>query len=142
MELMESKIKVTLKKENGSFGMVIRGGDHEVMRKRRPFTVFGITPDGPTASEGTLRCGDRIRAINGISLGALKLPELQSMLYQQDKEAVFTVEYDVMISDNYHTVSLENNYVYLAHISYGHTFVNHCTMYVESGSWDFPAWHG
>ena len=98
-------IQVTLKKENGSFGMVIRGGDHEVMRKRRPFTVFGITPGGPTASEGTLRCGDRIRAINGISLGALKLPELQSMLYQQDKEAVFTVEYDVMISDNYHTVS-------------------------------------
>ena len=85
--------------------MVIRGGDHEVMRKRRPFTVFGITPGGPTASEGTLRCGDRIRAINGISLSTLKLPELQSMLYQQDKEAVFTVEYDVMISDNYHTVS-------------------------------------
>ena len=29
------------------------------------------------------------------------------MLYQQDKEAVFTVEYDVMISDNYHTVSCQ-----------------------------------
>ena len=95
--------------------MVIRGGDHEVMRKRRPFTVFGITPGGPTASEGTLRCGDRIRAINGISLSTLKLPELQSMLYQQDKEAVFTVEYDVMISDNYHTVSC-------------HKIVRHSTM--------------
>ena len=34
---------------------------------------------------------------------SLKLPELQAMLYQQDKEAVFTVEYDVMLSDQYHS---------------------------------------
>ena len=102
-------IQVTLRKENGSFGMVIRGGDHEVSRKRRPFTVFGITPGGPTASEGTLRCGDRVRAVNGIGLAQLKLPELQSMLYQQDKEAVFTVEYDVMVNDNYHSVTISGN---------------------------------
>ena len=36
-------------------------------------------------------------------MGSLKLPELQAMLYQQDKEAVFTVEYDVMLSDQYHS---------------------------------------
>ena len=89
-------IQVTLKKENGSFGMVIRGGDHEIPRKKRPFTVFYLTPNGPTFLEGTIRRGDRIRAVNGINLNNLKLPELQAMLYQQEKDTVFTVEYDVM----------------------------------------------
>ena len=29
----------------------------------------------------------------------MKLPELQGLLYQQDKECVFTIEYDVAIHD-------------------------------------------
>ena len=45
--------------------------------------------------EGTLRPGDRIIAINGRSLVDVKLPELQAMLYQEDDDTVFTVEYDI-----------------------------------------------
>jgi len=92
-------IQVTLRKENGSFGMVIRGGDHEIPRKRRAFTVFGVTPNGPCFLEGTIRRGDRIRAVNGNSLSNLKLPQLQGLLYSQESEAVFTLEYDVMVYD-------------------------------------------
>ena len=49
----------------------------------------------------------KLKRINFLTLpdpfDSLKLPELQAMLYQQDKEAVFTVEYDVMLSDQYHS---------------------------------------
>lgn len=92
-------IQVTLKKENGSFGMVIRGGFHENVKMRRPFTVVHLTPNSPTFNDGTIRVNDRIRCINGVNLNDMKLPELQSLLYQQDQETVFTVEYDVAKHD-------------------------------------------
>ncbi len=37
--------------------------------------------------------------MNGVSLQNLKLPELQSLLYRTDGEAVFAVEYDVARHD-------------------------------------------
>ena len=87
-----------MKKENGSFGMVIRGGYHDHPRRRRPFTVVHIQkgtarrPDGspgqnkyPVFQDGTIRVNDRVRAINGVSLAEMRLPELQSLLYQQGK---------------------------------------------------------
>ena len=98
---MTKLIQVTLKKENGSFGIVVRGGDHELLRKRRPFTVASVNQQGPAYAERTIRKGDRIRAINGINLASTRLPELQGLLYQQDKETVFTIEYDVMIQSGY-----------------------------------------
>ena len=82
---MTKIIQVTLKKENGSFGIVIRGGDHELLRKRRPFTVVHVNQQGAAYAEGTIRKGDRIRAINGSNLTSTRLPELQGLLYQQDK---------------------------------------------------------
>ena len=82
---MTKLIQVTLKKENGSFGVVIRGGDHELLRKRRPFTIVHVNSQGPAYTEGTIRKGDRIRAINGVNLVSTRLPELQGLLYQQDK---------------------------------------------------------
>lgn len=75
--------------------------------------IFYLPPQvdrgGPAAQEGTLRPGDRLIAVNGKGLGMMKLPELQvvlsmksqlqfvfqALLYQQDKETVFTVEYDI-----------------------------------------------
>ena len=78
-----------MKKENGSFGIVIRGGDHELLRKRRPFTVVHVNQQGPAYAEGTIRKGDRIRAINGSNLASTRLPELQGLLYQQDKVKIF-----------------------------------------------------
>ena len=83
--VMTKIIQVTLKKENGSFGLVIRGGDHELLRKRRPFTVVHVNSQGSAYAEGTIRKGDRVRAINGSNLTSTRLPELQGLLYQQDK---------------------------------------------------------
>ena len=37
----------------------------------------------------------RILSLNGRSLEGMKLPELQSCMYQEDGETTFTVEYDV-----------------------------------------------
>jgi len=57
-----------LKKDNGSFGMVIRGGVHDIHRKSRPFTVVHVTPNGPAFLEGTISSGDRLISINGQDL--------------------------------------------------------------------------
>ena len=62
---MSKMIQVTLKKDNGSFGMVIRGGSHEIHRKSRPFTVVQVTANGPTFLDGTIRTGDRVITVNG-----------------------------------------------------------------------------
>jgi hypothetical protein len=35
-------VQVVLRKENGSFGLVLRGGSHEVAARVRPFTVIHI----------------------------------------------------------------------------------------------------
>ena len=50
---------------------------------------------GPAQAEGTVRPGDRILALNGKSLVGVKLAELQSLMYQEEGETVFTLEYDV-----------------------------------------------
>jgi len=47
--------KVTLKKENGSFGLVLRGGHDENPGRQRPFTVVHVAPNGSTFLEGTIR---------------------------------------------------------------------------------------
>ena len=83
-------------KENGSFGLVIRGGHDEEASRKRPFTVIYVTPQGTTANEGSIRPGDRILALNGKALHDTTLPQLQSLLYAQDSDTVFTVEYDIM----------------------------------------------
>ncbi len=86
---------MTLKKVNGTFGMVIRGGNHDEADKCRPFTIMHISPGGPAHADGNLRVGDRLRAVNGVALRELKLAEMQSLIYRQDGDTVFTSEYDV-----------------------------------------------
>ena len=88
-------LQVSLAKENGTFGFVVRGGQHETPAKCRPFTIVHVDAGGPAQGEGTLRPGDRIIAMNGRSLVNVKLPELQALLYQEEAETVFTVEYDI-----------------------------------------------
>ena len=88
-------LQVSLAKENGTFGLVVRGGQHEAAAKCRPFTIVHVDAGGPAQGEGTLRPGDRIIAMNGRSLVNVKLPELQALLYQEEAETVFTVEYDI-----------------------------------------------
>ena len=88
-------LQVTLNKENGTFGIVVRGGKHDLPVKCRPFTIVHVDKGAPAQTDGTLRPGDRIIAMNGKSLVNVKLPELQAMLYQEESETVFTVEYDI-----------------------------------------------
>jgi S1-C subfamily serine protease len=75
---------------------VIRGGHDEDPNRKRPFTVVHVTPQGSTFLDGTIRPGDRILALNGKALHDTTLPQLQSLLYAQDGDTVFTVEYDIM----------------------------------------------
>ena len=63
--------------------------------KSRPFTIVHVDRGGPANKEGTLRPGDRIIAVNGKSLVNMKLPDLQALLYIEDKDTVFTVEYNI-----------------------------------------------
>ena len=44
-----------MKKENGSFGLVIRGGHDENPGRKRPFTVIHVAQNGSTYTEGTIR---------------------------------------------------------------------------------------
>lgn len=87
---------MTLKKDNGSFGLVIRGGHDEEPVRKRAFTVVFVSHQGPAFTDGTIRPGDRILAINGKALHNTTLPQLQSHIYAQDGDTVFTVEYDIM----------------------------------------------
>ena len=43
-----------------------------------------------------IRPGDRLLALNGKALHNTTLPQLQSLIYAQDGDTVFTVEYDIM----------------------------------------------
>jgi len=88
-------IQVTLRKQNGSLGFVVRGGNHQIGSKSRPFTVVHIDKGGPAHCEGTIQVGDRITAINGRTLEGMRLPELQALLYHEDETTVFTLLYDV-----------------------------------------------
>jgi len=88
--------------------MVIRGGQvgedglrHE--EDDRPFTVAHVSLGGPAFKHGIIRVNDRIRCVNGISLDRMRLPELQSLLYRQESEAVFTVEYDSALHERIST---------------------------------------
>ena len=58
--------------------------------------MIHVTSQGSTFNEGSIRPGDRILALNGKALHDTTLPQLQSLLYAQDGDTVFTVEYDIM----------------------------------------------
>ncbi len=75
---------------------MIRGGHDEDSLRKRPFTVVAVTPQGPAFLDGIMRPGDRILALNSKALHDASLPQLQSLLYSQESETVFTVEYDIM----------------------------------------------
>ena len=53
--------------------------------------MIHVTSQGSTFNEGSIRPGDRILALNGKALHDTTLPQLQSLLYAQDGDTVFTV---------------------------------------------------
>ena len=45
--IIQKTTDITLKKEEDSFGFVLRGGGHEQHRKSRPLVVTHVRPDSP-----------------------------------------------------------------------------------------------
>ena len=110
-------LQVTLAKEAGTLGLVVRGGHHDIPARGRPFTIVHLDPGGPAMLEvkiftqlekgeptvfywfvqGTVRPGDRLLAVNGRTLAGMKLAELQALLYQEEGDTVLTIEYDIAV---------------------------------------------
>ncbi|XP_076804617.1 glutamate receptor-interacting protein 2-like isoform X2 [Clavelina lepadiformis] len=95
--IVQKTTEIFLKKNEGSFGFVLRGGGHEQHCKSRPLVVTHIRPDSPAAKEGSLKTGDRIVSIGTTQLKSLCLEEAINNLENCGDEAVFTIEYDVSV---------------------------------------------
>ncbi|KAJ4934975.1 hypothetical protein JOQ06_007755 [Pogonophryne albipinna] len=92
-------IEVCLHKEGNSFGFVMRGGFHEDWRRSRPLLVTYVRPGGPADREGTLKAGDRVVSVDGMSLNREKHADSLTMLMQSGQEALFLIEYDVSVME-------------------------------------------
>ncbi|XP_032822536.2 glutamate receptor-interacting protein 2-like isoform X7 [Petromyzon marinus] len=93
-------IEITLYKEGNSFGFVIRGGAHEQRHKSRPILVTCVRPGGPADREGTLKAGDRLLNVDGMSLHGVSHAEALAILRECGQEATLQIEYDVSIMDS------------------------------------------
>ncbi|XP_078466654.1 glutamate receptor-interacting protein 2-like isoform X2 [Lampetra planeri] len=93
-------IEITLYKEGNSFGFVIRGGAHEQRHKSRPILVTCVRPGGPADREGTLKAGDRLLNVDGMSLHGVSHAEALAILRESGQEATLQIEYDVSIMDS------------------------------------------
>ncbi|GAB6020230.1 hypothetical protein CHUAL_002950 [Chamberlinius hualienensis] len=89
-------IQVRLEKENGSFGFVLRGG----VNVGCPLTVTHVRPGGPADREGTIKPGDRLVAIDNRNLPNVSCSEVSAIFNRIEREAVFTIEYDVSVMES------------------------------------------
>ncbi|XP_070557993.1 glutamate receptor-interacting protein 1-like isoform X2 [Ptychodera flava] len=99
LTVISKTVELTLAKENNSFGFVVRGGIYSDETKSRPLTVCHIRPGGPSDREGTLKVGDRLLSVDGISLTNASHSEAIAALKQSGHNAVMLIEYDVSIMD-------------------------------------------
>uniref|UniRef100_H2ZEM2 PDZ domain-containing protein n=1 Tax=Ciona savignyi TaxID=51511 RepID=H2ZEM2_CIOSA len=97
--IIQKTTEIFLRKENDSFGFVLRGGNHGQHCRSRPLVVTHIRPDSPAAKEGTLKTGDRIVSVGSTPLISSTLPEAIAELQGCGEEAVLTIEYDVSVMD-------------------------------------------
>ncbi|XP_053325223.1 glutamate receptor-interacting protein 2 isoform X2 [Spea bombifrons] len=97
--IIPKTIEITLCKEGNSFGFVMRGGAHEDWHKSRPLVIIYVRPGGPADREGTLKVGDRLLCVDGISLHNVSHADAIAILRQCSQEAVFQIEYDVALMD-------------------------------------------
>ncbi|XP_075039775.1 glutamate receptor-interacting protein 2 isoform X7 [Mixophyes fleayi] len=97
--IIPKTLEITLCKEGNSFGFVMRGGSQDDWHKSRPLVITYVRPGGPADREGTLKVGDRILCVDGISLHNVPLADALSILRQCSQEAVFQIEYDVALMD-------------------------------------------
>ncbi|KAM4720755.1 glutamate receptor-interacting protein 2 isoform 2-T2 [Rhinophrynus dorsalis] len=97
--IIPKTLEISLCKEGNSFGFVMRGGAHEDWHKSRPLVITYVRPGGPADREGTLKVGDRLLCVDGISLHNVPHSDALSILRQCSQEAVFQIEYDVSLMD-------------------------------------------
>ncbi|XP_058144099.1 glutamate receptor-interacting protein 2 isoform X2 [Dasypus novemcinctus] len=97
--IISKTVDVSLYKEGNSFGFVLRGGAHEEGHKSRPLVLTSVRPGGPADREGSLKVGDRLLSVDGISLHGASQAAALATLRQCSHEALFQVEYDVAIPD-------------------------------------------
>jgi glutamate receptor-interacting protein len=93
-------VHIQLEKEQNLFGFTIRGGVHDDKTKSRPLIVTNIRAGGSADREGTLKIGDRIIAINGITVVNASLHEAYCIMKQCKGAALFLIEYDSAIVDS------------------------------------------
>ncbi|KAA0712410.1 Glutamate receptor-interacting protein 2 [Triplophysa tibetana] len=98
--VISKTIDICLQKEGNSFGFVMRGGSHEDWQKSRPLVVTHVRPGGPADREGTLKVGDRILSVDGVSLHNASHSDALTVLTQCGQEALYQIEYDVSIMDS------------------------------------------
>ncbi|XP_032697429.1 glutamate receptor-interacting protein 2 isoform X4 [Lontra canadensis] len=97
--IITKTVDVSLYKEGNSFGFVLRGGAHEDLHKTRPLVLTYVRPGGPADREGSLKVGDRLLSVDGIPLHGASHASALATLRQCSHEALFQVEYDVVIPD-------------------------------------------
>jgi glutamate receptor-interacting protein len=91
-------VHIHLEKEGQhSYGFTMRGGTSEDKGKSRPLIVTNIRSNGPADREGTLKIGDRIMAINGISVLTATLQQAYDIIKQCKGLTLFLIEYDSAI---------------------------------------------
>ncbi|EEB12197.1 conserved hypothetical protein [Pediculus humanus corporis] len=91
---------VNIERENGNLGITLRGGFHQNSDLSRPVTITYVKPDGPAAKQGTIKPGDRLLAVDGVSLQGSTLNDAQTLLLQPSATALLTIEYDVNVLDS------------------------------------------
>ncbi|CAF0850655.1 unnamed protein product [Didymodactylos carnosus] len=119
-------IQIQLEKEGHSYGFTLRGGLCDDKCKTRPLIVTKIRPSGPADRkvfnyefadrmayqalissynnicyrEGTIKIGDRVLAINGISVASATLQDAHNLMKQCRGTTLFLIEYDVAVVDS------------------------------------------
>ncbi|VVC41220.1 PDZ domain [Cinara cedri] len=92
-------IDVFIEREEGSLGIVLRGGAHSDPDMCKPLTVTHVRPDGPADKEGTIKVGDHLLAVDGVSLNSLTLADADAVLRQSDGACRLTVRYQVSATE-------------------------------------------
>ncbi|KAL0273585.1 UNVERIFIED_CONTAM: hypothetical protein PYX00_006222 [Menopon gallinae] len=90
---------VSIEREDGNLGITLRGGFQQNADSPKPVTITYVKPDGPAAREGTIKCGDRLLAVDGIPLQGRSLSDAQTLLRQPTPSTLLTIEYDVNVLD-------------------------------------------
>ncbi|XP_060036611.1 glutamate receptor-interacting protein 2 isoform X2 [Erinaceus europaeus] len=92
-------VDVFLHKEDGSFGFVLRGGAQEDGHKSRPLVLTSVRPGGPADREGSLKVGDRLLGVDGVSLLGVSHAAALATLQHCGQQALLHIEYDVAVPD-------------------------------------------